>query len=261
MMNFRRPRNRFRPALAATGAALLLVSLGALSVPGVLRERLHEIARPLWQLRDGVSASVWQVAAGFADSRALVEENRRLRAQLDAYALERRVSRLLREENRELHALLGREEPPGVMARVLSRPPTTRYDTLIVDVGAREGVAVGDLVVYAGSVLGAVRSVTERTSIIVMYSSPGERTLVHVAGASTTPTVAEGMGAGNFRARVPRDVAVAEGAPVVLPHEPTLLLAEVSEVRSEAADSFRTLLFRLPLNVQLVRTLRILTDS
>jgi hypothetical protein len=62
---------------------------------------------------------------------------------------------LVVEENKNLRRVEGIESiTTSVSARVLSRPPRTHYDTLIVGAGSAQGVAVHDLAMWDGVLLG-----------------------------------------------------------------------------------------------------------
>ena len=106
------------------------------------------------------------------------EENEvaHLRSQLDAVRATLADRDLLYRENLELKSRLGRApEGKTLLAAVLLRPPGTPYDTFILDVGEKDGVALGDLVFAGGSVIiGKITEVYRSTSRTTLFSAPGQ---------------------------------------------------------------------------------------
>lgn len=161
----------------------------------------------------------------------------------------------LENENAELKNLLGRkpEKDERELAVILSRPPRTPYDSLVIDIGEDHGLMQGDLV-YAemNYLVGHVEVVYPTTSIVKLFSSPGEKIDVLV-GSSTTPVVAEGRGGGNFYIKVPRNIKVHEGDPIVVPSLRSLILGSAEKVDAAEGDAYAYIYFKLPVNFNSLR--------
>ena len=190
----------------------------------------------------------------FADllrsKRSLAEENAALRqknAEQENLAV---VNKALHKENLDLKSLLGRTESQNrILASVLSKPNTSPYDTLIIDVGTNNGVHVGDRVVALGDfIIGFVSNVYTTTAQVTFYSSPGQKTQVLIGDAGIGAT-AEGRGGNNFAAELPRDANVAKGDIVILASFDTQVFAVVESVLSNSTDAFETVLFKNPVNI------------
>lgn len=159
---------------------------------------------------------------------------------------------LLAKENSELKARLGRV-PMGettLLAAVLIRPPATPYDTLILDVGLNDGVALGDIVFAGGELaIGKVTEVYRSTSRATLYSAPGQThdALISNAGG-TIPIVVEGQGSGSFTGKLPQGVMVAAGDSAYFPDLNPVLLARVSALETPPGESFETVYMQLPVN-------------
>lgn len=231
------------------GVRVLLIGLLCVIVAGIL---------VVW--REPLSGVFWGVfSPAFGAVQALVTQGEvaRLRTELvtaQALAADRD---LLATENRELKARLGRV-PPGdttLLATVLVRPPATPYDTLMLDVGFKDGVAVGDLVFAGGSVaIGQVTEVYRTTARATLLSAPGasREAILHGSGVAT-PVVLEGQGGGAFMAQVPQGVVVMPGDSVTFPSLMPVFVAQVAAVEAPAGASFQTVYLQLPVNPLLLQ--------
>lgn len=165
----------------------------------------------------------------------------------------------LQNENTELKNLLGRkpEKDDKELAVVLSRPPRTPYDSLIIDIGEDHGLMPGDLV-YAemNYLVGSVEVVNPTTSTVKLFSSPGERIDVLV-GSSSSPVIAEGRGGGNFYIKVPRNISIEEGDPIVVPSLRSLVLGSAEKVEADTGDAYSYVYFKLPVNFNSLRYVEI----
>src|SRR3989344_4723745 len=91
----------------------------------------------------------------------LAERLKKAEAELEAIRYQGMLHTLLVNENAELKFAAS---PLGfskvIPARVLSRPPRTHYDTLLLDRGTSSGVKENDVVVMNGVALGKIISVS-----------------------------------------------------------------------------------------------------
>ncbi len=155
---------------------------------------------------------------------------------------------LLSDENMKLREILNAPvAPKGVLARVLSRPPRTVYDTLLVDQGASAGIQKNDLVVYQGIALGRVASVGERSALVQLFSSAGTEADV-ILGTPEAITVAQGLGGGAFEIFVPQGISVSAGDSVRIPGTQSLLLGVIAGVSSKPTDSSQRVSVRSPVS-------------
>jgi hypothetical protein len=159
----------------------------------------------------------------------------------------------LKKENSELKELLGRDmsnKNDSVIATILARPNQNPYDIFILDIGRRNGVKIGDIVLAEGEVvLGEIISISETTSKARLFSTPEIETQVTV-GADNINITAIGMGGGNFTIRLPREAKVEIGDPVIILGSKVRILGAVGEIFSDPADPFKNILFTSPFNIQ-----------
>jgi len=198
----------------------------------------------------------------FSSKKRLLEENTALKVRVMELEVLALANKRLREENEELKKEVGRFS--GVheekLAAILARPNRIPYDTLVLDIGAEDSVAEGNLVLAGeDSLLGRVAQVFKKTSQVILYSAPGE-TLDVIVGPDNVSAIAEGNGGGNSRISLPRDIAVSEGDLIIAPSIDSLTLGVVGVVNANPADAFQEIMFKTPVNIQELRWVRIRLD-
>ncbi|MBI3573737.1 hypothetical protein HY090_01675, partial [Candidatus Kaiserbacteria bacterium] len=156
---------------------------------------------------------------------------------------------LLADENAKLrHILNVAAVPQGILARVLSRPPTSMYDTLVVDQGTAAGVSANDLVEFEDVALGRISSRGVGNSTVRLFSSSGSDEDVTL-GKPQAIAVAHGLGGGAFELSVPQGISVSVGDAVRVSGTESLLLGLVGGVFAKPTDSSQTIYVRLPLSL------------
>jgi len=123
----------------------------------------------------------------------------------------------------------------GATGRVISRPPQTLYDSLLIDVGTIQEVSLGDLVVFENVALGRVVAVTAQSSTVQLFSSPGSSQDVLI-GNPVAVSTAHGLGGGAFELSVPQSVSVEPGDVVRLPGTESYVLGIVVGSSFKATD-------------------------
>lgn len=238
-------------------AAIVLSSWQYARVSSVFFGAVSALARPLWS----ASAFASYVATDTLKTKGELElENAALTAEVANRQGDHVRVQLLAEENAELKNILGRENPKEHMtvAAVVARPPQSPYDTLVIDGGTQAGFSVGDTVVADGSIaLGTISAVSSDTAKADLYSMPGG-TMTVMLGPKNISTQASGRGGGNFIALVPRDAEVAKGDVVIFPGLSAKVLGEVSATIMRSSDTFKSVYFRIPVNISELRWVEVL---
>lgn len=223
-----------RPALFFVLAFLLL--LGASLVREPLGGFLWYIAKPLMVFRNSLDSS----------------EIARLRAELATAKASLADRDLLYQENRELKKRLGRTvEGERILAAVIERPPGLPYDTLLLDIGAQEGIAVGDLVYAGGSLLiGDISEVYGHVSRATLFSAPGilRPALLVTGPGGVVPLQLSGQGGGSFMGKLPAGVVVSPEDLVTFAGITPKLVAKVSQVEMHEGASFQSIYLHLPVS-------------
>lgn len=244
-------------ALVAISAFALLYN----PIRGALTNSVYTIAPWMWDIGGASSVAFSSFITNFREKEAIVFENKTLHAdvlRMQAQVLDRN---LLNEKVNNLEEALGRaQDDDRVVAYVLAGPRLSPYDTLVVDAGEDAGVALGNMVVYAGSgAIGEVVEVSIASSKVRLYSSPGEEYSV-IVGSRHLPVFAVGRGMGNFEAKVPQDSQVALGDNVVSA-KGNLIFGTVSLIEETPAEPVKRIFFRVPFNITEIRSVEVIVDK
>ena len=183
----------------------------------------------------------------------------------------------LQTENDYLRSLLGKtpENSEMILAGVIERPPRTPFDSLILDVGSDQDILEGDMVFSDGQyAIGTISSLSDHTSTVTLFSSAGQKidalidalvegTKNNPNSSSTkvvdslSPVTVEGRGGGNFYMKLPKNIKVKSGNPVVWPSTETILLGTVEVVDSGEGDAYSQVYFKSPINMNSLRYVQI----
>jgi len=218
--------------------------------PENIRERVFLLGSPIWNSNQAIKANVSGFASELKSKQSLIEENQKLRGELQKIRLETLTNNILREENKVLRERFGRTENASstILAAILKRPNTTLYDTFIIDGGESVGIKEGALVVSEQNIgIGVVSETFSKSALVTLFSAPGEMVDVLINGEIAI--TAEGRGSGNFLVSLPRDIDIAIGEPIVLPTLSPTFFAEVEHIDINPTDPFKSILFRLPINI------------
>lgn len=183
-----------------------------------LRSAVLDVVRPVLEAVAGPSSAVanlFEDVEGFAElqaeNEALREEVRRLRAS--AEEVER-----LEEENARLRFINNVSLPPDlrfVRAQVIGDSGGPHGQTMLLSVGARNGVEDGAPAMYEGAVIGRLFGVGENTARVLLVTDPRSRIPVAV-GVERSRAIMAGDNSGAPSLQyLADDEPVEEGARVV----------------------------------------------
>lgn len=210
-------------------AFVLLVFLFRLIAPNLFLQA----AAPAFRAADFFSATSHSLFSSFSDSNKLTVRNEQLTQENMALANENQAL-LQKEVSRKA---LG----TGIIAGVVSRPPTSPYDTFVLSLGSRAGVTLGQEAFGEGGVpLGIVSSVLADFSRVTLFTSPDMIVDGWVGGAKL-PLTLYGAGGGALRASAARAAGIAEGDTVFAPGPGSLPIARVIRIDSDPASPTVTL--------------------
>lgn len=243
--------------LVAGVAVFFVIALGvnyASQIHYGLGTATQTLFRPLFHFSGSLKRG-WSAFFSLGYSKiSLNRENEELRDALyrsNAALLDRN---LLFQENEELKEVLGRKNNRNLtLAAVLSRPPRSPYDTFLIDLGSEDGVSVGMRVFALGNVsLGQVAVTYGKTSLVRLYSSPGEEYDAYI-GDGGVVGIATGRGGGNFEMILPRGVDISEGDPITMPDIERNVFAIAEKVGVGPSETFQKVLFKNPVNLAELR--------
>jgi len=172
----RRRRGLRISALVLTAVVLITLDFrGSGGLIGGLRDGTLEVLSPVRSFGGWLTSPVRNAWKGVTDYEDVIDENARLRDELDAAQADVLAAGDLR---RELDALAAEValRPPGavrqVVARVIDAPVSSFDRTIELDEGSSRGIAVGMPVVTGGGLLGRIAQVSDSRSRVELVTDP-----------------------------------------------------------------------------------------
>jgi cell shape-determining protein MreC len=247
MTNFHRAR---QSSFSSSYAPILLVIGSVIIVTLLLTPTL---VGPLTRL----DATVWQTRYHILDSvQNTFTTKKQMQQTIDTLA--ERVN-MLEAGRLSYHPPTADEEsvPNSSVALVLSRPPQTPYDSILLDRGERDGVVVGQHIFASGSIiLGSIDRVMATTARGVLYSAPdNEVTGYHHPSQSTV--ILQGRGGGGFEFQAPRQMVVTVGDVIIDQVQSDVIIAVIEKVVSDPRDPAQTVYARVPISLSGIRYVQI----
>jgi cell shape-determining protein MreC len=241
-----KPKRKFSLKAVTVGVTFLILLALSFFFPTFSRNTAYTIARPFWFLADLITRPFPSIKNLFASKNTLMAENLALQNEITILKLKEVDYDILFKENQDLKNELGRTDYTSrILGNILSKPPTSPYDTLVIDVGENEGVVLGSKVYLGGNVIiGSITSVTSHTSLVELFSTGGrtqEAVLVRT-GASYELT---GKGGANLVLQIPKDTDVIWGDVFVYPSLSSSVIGSVYYIDSNSQSSFKTVHIRL----------------
>lgn len=261
-MNYLRKNNRqSRQFLKPFYIAVSIFTLSSISYffwPQLFNQVLVTIARPFWEVRERGIESLEKISAQMRSKETLYNENTRLKIAIDIARNNMVGFEILKNENIELKKLLGRvEKEDVVLTAILAKPDRSIYDTLILDVGRNSAIKKGDYVMDNDFIIGTIEEVYKDTSKATLFSTAGNVFPVLI-GKYNIEAEALGLGGGNFSIKLPRGVNIQNGDVIVQPGLNPKFFGTILSIESKSTDTFQTLRFVLPVNVNYIHWLLIL---
>lgn len=251
-MNFlRNERKKTKTIFAVFAVSIVIVIFyyGGDSLVKWSSGKALSMSARLFSLEFSFSEKWGEFKSNLKSKENLYWENKQLKESVDKLTLLIQNQNLITEENLRLKEILGRSENKTViLGKVLAKPNRSLYDTVIVDVGLDNGVKEGDLAAVSQSVIGKVVRVSPGSSKIRLFSSPGEKINVDI-GITNIPSVAYGLGAGNFEIKLPKDAEIKEGDVVSSLENGVEILGLVGAIEKKESDSFQKIFVKSPINI------------
>ena len=190
--------------------------------------------------------------------RALQDENVQLKDAIQIRDEHAARFKALEDENEALRKMANlAATEKGITAPVLSSFKASPYGTFTIGAGSVNGVNEGNLVLTEGGfILGAVTGVSPHTATVESFFAPGKEIEMNVDGNTF---LAEGRGGGNARGEIARDASVSIGDAVLVPAFASRPAGVIGELQSASSSAFSTLYIRLPLNLESLRYVYVLS--
>ncbi len=261
-MNFRQKNNfggKIKKSKISSIHILTTLFLIAIFSFSPSRSFLFSLTAPLWNTKNNLLSFLADSQQLLKSKQALIEENNTFKKQITDAEKDRLLNGIIRKENDDIKALFNRRPShQEILAAVLVKPFLSAYDTLIIDAGTVSGVSVGDKVLAENTTfIGYVSDVYSDSAKVVLYSSPGEKVKVLI-GKNNVEKEAVGLGGGNFSVEMPRESDIKEGDNIVIPSLSPNIFSVVEKLNFKEADSFQTVLFKSPINMNELKWVQVL---
>lgn len=249
-INIKRKKKRHLLGVAIVALILIVIFFRIFSFGVVNKAALYAV-KPFLYLKLGILNKWEELKINFHDKKSLQEENEALRERISRLEVKNALNEVSEKENIFLKSVFSAEEAKNfILASVISRPPLSPYDILIIDAGSGENAKEGMPVLAAGNVLlGYIADVSEGISKVKLISSFNEETNV-ILESSGVSAIAVGTGGENFKITLPRQIKVEAGEKVLTLGTRPYLLGFVEKIESQATDPYQKIIFRLPINIQ-----------
>lgn len=228
----------------------LIFMVSSFIFPNFLREKLTTISQPIWYVRDGVSSTFSNTIGYFTFKSNLISSNVKLQDELQSLRLKQIDYDLLLKENQDLKSAMGRvENSSRIISRIISKPPESPYDTLIIDAGVGAGIKKGSKVFLSNNVLiGIIVDVTAKTSLVELFSKGDAKHNLVLERTGATYEVT-GSGGENMLVLVPKEADVLWGDSFVYPGLNSAIVGNVNYIDTNSQSSFKGIYLKIPGNV------------
>jgi len=220
---------------------------------------LNFVSRPVLKIGNWISSGFDNIGYYFSSKSKLTKENEIIKEENSLLKLKMLDYEIVKSENLELKKVLSRL--PGannfILANILTKPNRSLYDTIIVDTGKKDGVTEGALVYAYGEIpIGRTSEVYDNTSLVTLYSSPGQKTEGIIDGVLSSVELV-GRGGGNFETIVPVELTLQNGSIIYIPGFSAKVLAVVKSVISDPSDPFKKVILSSPVNIESLKWVQI----
>lgn len=216
-------------------------------------------ARPLFYIQRN-SLSLWEkTTVYFKTKKELASLNKNLQEENLEFKVRLEKTEFLEKENNALLEIIGKKDQKEfLVAYVMFRPPSLKFDTLIIDRGKKDGVKTGmKAVAYDNVILGEVEQVFEHISVVKLLSYYGNNlnVLLEKSGIFVD---ALGKGGENFEIILGKELDIQENETVLMPGVNNFVIGKITKVEKEENMPFQKIYFRFPLNLNQLKYLRVM---
>ncbi|HEX7814076.1 rod shape-determining protein MreC [Dyella sp.] len=140
-----------------------------------IRYSMSVIVEPVYKLAGLPAAGMRTLSVAFADRKLLTEQNQRLREDLLLANAKLNRMAAVAEQNQRLKELLDTQHSLELnvqLARVIGVDVGNSQQRLVVNLGARDGIKQGQVVIDSHGVIGQIVQVLPTTAIVMLVTDP-----------------------------------------------------------------------------------------
>lgn len=227
---------------------IFIIAIFSISKIEIFQNITRSFVFPFVKVGAGMSGPFSGGGNIFNSKEDLLFKIKQLEDELEKTKISFLKTQVLEFENRELRKLNedSLSEDP-LLAKVVTRPPFSPYDTLNVDKGFSDGLSENNKVMFGDLYVGYLAELSESSAIVRLISSPHIETPVRIRGEFDA--VAIGRGGGRITIELPKDSEVENGDVVVLQDSGNHIVGVISNIVFDEIDSFKTLYVSLPVSL------------
>lgn len=244
------PKNRFKNSYFRRILILGLVFVLGIVVFSFLDRFLISVFSPIWKAENVFSRNLQNGLNFFNAQKTLFQENLNLKDRI--FSLELQLASISKDSSRQelfLQLLNQGRVQDTVLAAVITHPPQTPYDIIIIDAGSDNDIKVGsEVFLTEGPYLGIVKEVFPHKAKVELLSSGGVETDA-ILERGLVPVKLKGIGGGNFKIELPQNISVEKGDRIISSDINERLIAVVGHINVRATDSFKVVMSYSPINI------------
>lgn len=187
----------------------------------------------------------------FKNKKNITEELDKTRERIRGMETAVMETEILKKENIDLKKFFSQSDKKSyILGSIISRPPRSPYDTMIIDAGSENGAANGmRVLVYSNIFAGYVAETFPNYSKVKLLSFPGEETGVSIISDNRNISAsAIGAGGGNMEVRLPDSIKLIQESKITTEETFPLVIGMVETIELDDNSSFQKIKFRLPVN-------------
>ena len=211
----------------------------------VFNQLAYWVGGPLWAVREAITSRAVSTISYFKSKSTLQNENDDLKKKLDEKNAEIIAVKNQVDLYKQLDSYIAMKDTTAneSIVRVVSRPPQTPFDVLVVEANDNN-IKAGQRVYFAGIPAGIIESKTGSYAKVFLFSNPASQFRVLV-GVNKIEADAKGKSQGNIYLTLPKNVDVQNGDTVYLA-DGTVPIGTVSQVDNNTSTSFIDVYVKMP---------------
>lgn len=245
-------------AIILLGLIILIVA----SVPPV-RDVWQRMLVAIGQTTTKIMASTYANNYSSTDKDEIIKLNQTLLAQVST--LTEKIA--LYDAAKNLSDFIIPRKLVTVPATVIATSPDPGVASIIIGVGSKAGVRVGQPVITdQGFLLGKVRRVTAQYSIVILLSDNSSKTIVKITNGRNAPGLMQGeRGLGARIELIPKTEVITAGQTIVTSGSepgipPDLSIGTINIIRQESGGLFQSASVFLPVNPFSLKLVAVITS-
>ena len=209
----------------------------------------NDLSLPFWTTGNTTGSGISGFFSLMRSKQSLAEQNSALSEEISALKEKLSGYDFVVQDNLEMKQTLFGDPKKYSVARIISRPNISAYDTFILDAGSDRGIQKGSKVLSGEkTVIGTVEETYSQSSKVRLFSTAGQKVNV-LLGPENIPAEILGMGGGFFTVEIPNGADVKEGDIAVLAENSAYVVATVTSKEKTDTDSFQKFYLESPAKI------------